>query len=241
MKAFLTTFIFTSLFIWFAPVQAQEGHTIGEILLKGIGGKEKWENTNYILFTARGNSLGSIQNDRKFLINTTSGQARFEGISDNGDLLVALFNYKTDQLSAFSVNGDTSKETDTETRRSFARVCTQFKKDIAFLFLPALIERPRAIVGKAVPKIFNAEKLLALHFQLPSGFSGEVLFNEETGRIKQVIDAEGNKYVVEDYKDIGGGLFLPTTFKNLENSTKSIVFSTVAAFTEMEESKFSIL
>jgi len=239
MKTFLTAIIITgSLFFSCLTLSAQEA---GKVLLKGIGGKEKWDSANYILFTVRGNDAKPLQNDRKFLIKPTSGQARFEGQSNGGDNIVTLFNFKTGKLSKLFVNGTEVKQMNSETTELFTQINAQFKKDITFLFLPALIEQPDTKTGKITSKILNAEKLQSLPFVLEGGFSGEVLFNNETGQIKQFIDENGNTYLVNEYKDIGGGLFLPTNFRNLDNQEKNLFFSTVAAFTEMEESRFSTL
>ncbi|RZF58397.1 hypothetical protein [Sphingobacterium corticibacterium] len=241
MRTFLTAIIIGILSISYVSICAQEGQEAGKILLKGIGGKDKWDSTNYILFTASGNDIKYFQNSRKFLINMKSGQARFEGRSNDGNNIVSLFNFKTGKLSKFFVNGNEVKQIDPETHELFTKINDQFKKDATFLFLPALIEQPETKTGKISSKIFNAEKLQSLPFQLKEGLSGEVLFNGETGLIKQFVDKEGQTYLVNGYKDIGGGLFLPTNFRNLENNSKSLLFSTVAAFTEMEETKFSIL
>lgn len=241
MRTFLTAIIIGILSFSCVAIRAQEEQEAGKILLKGIGGKDKWDSTNYILFTASGNEAKYFQNGRKFLINTKSGQARFEGKSYDGNNIVSLFNFKTGKLSKFFVNGNEVKQMGSETNELFTKINEQFKKDITFLFLPALIEQPETKTGKISSKIFNAEKLQSLPFQLKGGLSGEVLFNGETGWIKQFVDKEGQTYLVNGYKDIGGGLFLPTTFKNLENGERSLLFSTVAAFTEMEESRFSTL
>jgi len=236
MKTFLTAIIICIFCLSGLHSQAQEQTEAGKILLKGIGGKEKWEGSNYILFVANGNDVLDFQNGRKFLINTQSGQARFEGQCGEGNNIVALFNYKTSKRSHFFVNG--VEQADKEASELFSKINRQFKKDITFLFLPALIDQPDTKTGKVSSRIYNAEKLLALPFQLQGGLSGEILFNSETGWIKQFIDKEGSTYLVNGYKDIGGGLFLPTTYKNLSNPQKNLSFSTVAAFTDMEESRF---
>lgn len=241
MRTFLTAMIIGVLSFLCTTARAQEEQDASKALLKGIGGKDKWDSANYILFTARGDDAKSFQDSRKFLINIKSGQARFEGKSADGNNVVTLFNFKTGKLAKFFVNGNEVKQTDVETNALFTDIHAQFKRDVTFLFLPALIEQPETKTGKISSKILNAEKLQALPFQLKEGLSGEVLFNGETGQIKQFIDKADNVYLVNDYKDIGGGLFLPTTYKNMENTAKSLLFSTVAAFTDMEESRFSEL
>ncbi|NGM66189.1 hypothetical protein [Sphingobacterium sp. SGR-19] len=241
MRTFLTAIVIGILSCSYLTICGQEEQEASKILLRGIGGKDKWDSTNYILFTANGNETKYFQNGRKFLINMKSGQARFEGKSDDGSNVVSLFNFKTGKPSKFFINGNEIKQMDSEINELFTKINEQFKKDITFLFLPALIEQPETKTGKVSSKIFNAEKLQSLPFQLKGGLSGEVLFNSETGWIKQFVDKEGQIYLVNGYKDIGGGLFLPTTFRNLKNDKRSLLFSTVAAFTEMEESRFSTL
>ncbi|PRD46404.1 hypothetical protein [Sphingobacterium haloxyli] len=241
MRTFLIAIIIGVLSFSYAPIRAQEEQEASRVLLKGIGGKDKWDSTNYILFTANGNDAKYFQDARRFLINTKSGQARFEGKTNDGNNVVSLFNFKTGKLTKLFINGNEVTQAGSKTSEHFTRVTEQFKKDYTFLFLPVLIEQPETKTGKTSTTIFNAEKLNSLPFQLRGGASGEILFNGETGWIKQFVDKEGHTYLVNGYKDIGGGLFLPTTFTNLKNNEKSIVFSTVAAFTEMEESRFSTL
>src|SRR5690606_29210312 len=141
----------------------------------------KWDNTNYILFTANGNDLRPFQDSRKFLINRKSGQARFEGKSNDGEQIVSLFNFKTEKLTKFFVNGVEIKQIDTEVLELFNKINTHVKEDATFLFSPALIEQPATKTGKTSSKLFDAEKLQSLPFQLESGLSGEVLFKRETG------------------------------------------------------------
>jgi len=241
MKTFLTAVIINFLVFSQEIAQAQAPLELSSSLWRGIGGKTKWDSTNYILFSVTGNDSEFLQNGRKFLINKRSGQVRFEGKTENGNNIVALFNFKTEKLSKLFSNGE-ERPVSTEVNTVFTRINEQFKKDAAFIFLPALIDAPDTRTGKVSSKIVNAEKLLSVSFQLKdNSLSGELLFNGETGYIKQIIDKEGNEYFVNGYKDIGGGLVLPTVFKSMNGSEKSATFPTAAAFTDMEESKFSNL
>lgn len=238
MKTFLTAAIIGLLALTGEQVTAQASQESVSILWKGVGGKTRWDNTNYILFAASGNESKHVQSGRKFLINKRSGQVRFEGRLDDGDNIVAIFNFKTDKVLKFSSNGVESKTSSTEVDDAFAKINEQFKKDASFIFLPTLIDK----AGKANSKIVNAEKLQYISFQLKdTNLGGELYFNPETGYIKQLIDKDGHEFYVNGYKDIGGGLFLPTTFKSMESQEKSASFTTVAAFTEMEDAKFTNL
>lgn len=242
MKTVLTVIIFSLLSFLSVGVSAQSNTEVSTMLWKGVGGKTKWDSTNYILFTAYGNDAKHLQGDRKYLINKRSGQARFEGKTEDGNNIVALFNFKTDKLTKFFTNGGEVKPLNADVIAIFAKIKEQFRKDAALIFLPTLIDKPDTKTGKVSSKIVNAEKLQSLPFQLKDSIlSGELFFHGETGYIKQVVDRDGNTYFVNGYKDIGGGLILPTTFKNMDNQARSTLFTTVAAFTDMEESKFSNL
>lgn len=217
----------------------QEGITA---LLKGVGGKTKWDSTNFILFTVNGNKTTYLQDGRTFLIDKRSGKSRFEGTTNGGENLIVLFNFKTEKLHKYYKNGKEVVPLMSEANDSFGKILGQFRKDASLLFLPILLDKPDTKIGKTSTKIVNAEKLQLFSFQLPdNGLSGDILFNPETGLVKQVVDKDSNTYFVNGYKDIGGGLFLPTTFKNMSDVGKSTVFSTVAAFTDMEESKLNSL
>ncbi|TDS13907.1 hypothetical protein [Sphingobacterium paludis] len=238
MKTFLKAAIIGLLVYTGGQLMAQASQESVSLLWKGIGGKAKWDNTNYILFTAHGNESRYLQSGRKFLINKQSGQVRFEGKSSEGDTWIALFNFKTDKLAKLAHNGVESKSISAEGEEIFSKINEQFNKDASLLFLPTLVDK----TGKAASKIVNAEKLLYIPFQLKeNNLSGELYFNSENGIIKQIVDKDGNEFYVDGYKDIGGGLMLPTSFKSMNNQDRSTSFTTVAAFTEMEDTKFSNL
>ncbi|MCY4780991.1 hypothetical protein ORI89_15130 [Sphingobacterium sp. UT-1RO-CII-1] len=239
MKKLVRLFVFLLFVLPFLSAQGQINKEASQMLWKGIGGKEKWEKTNYILFVANGGELDYTQSARTFLVNRKSGQVRFEGKSLNGDNLAVFFNFNSGKVTKFYINGTQLKELNDTTIKKCDKIKNQFQQDISFLFLSALVNTPETKTGTLSSKIINAEKLQSINIELKNGaLSGEVLFNAETGYIKQLITKDKGTYYVNGYKDIGDGLFLPTSFKNINNSTKSVYFSTVAAFSDMEESKF---
>jgi len=211
-----------------------------DALWKGVGGKSKWDSTNYILFTANGKSIENLGNTRKFLINKKSGEVRFEGQSTDGNQIVALFNYKSKKLNKLFLSGEVQKTENPETAELFEHINKQYGIDATLIFLPILIESPDTRTGEEASKIVNSEKLQVFSFELKNNvLSGEIFYNKETGQIKQVKDQAGNEYFINGYKDIGGGLILPTTFKSISRDANATIYTTVAAFTEMEDSKFT--
>src|SRR5690606_32054281 len=205
MKNKLLTLAFAILYICLQPCLGQGS----DLLWKGVGGKEKWEQTTYILFTVNGNGSKYIQDGRRFLIHRSSGRARFEGRTEKGSNLVVLFNYKTGKLKKYYINGEEISSS-SEIQESFNKVQEQFQRDNEFLFLSTKTELHQA-KSKVSSRIVNAEKLLSIPIQLPhNNISGELLFHPETGWIKQISESNGGTYLVNGYKDIGGGIYLPT-------------------------------
>lgn len=232
---------FVLIMLTFNNSYGQLSQETSNALWKGVGGKQKWDSTNYILFTANGNS-SFLQTGRRFLLDKQTGQVRFEGRTNNGDNIVALFNFKTAKLAKLFLNGKEVKQSPEATDELFAKISEQLTKDSSLLFIATLIDRPETKKGKIVSRRVNAEKLQVLPFQLKDGLiAGELLYNEDTGLIKQIVDKSGDVYYVNGYKDIGDGIFLPTVFKNLEDPSKNTTYTTVAAFSEIEKSKFSNL
>jgi len=227
---------------------AQETVSINK-LWEGIGGKAKWDETHFILFSASGNSVSSImENPRKFLINRKNGDSRFEGSTSSGDEIVLLFNYKTNKIKKLYLNEVEQTNLETFASKSFPMISEQFKKDISLLFLPTILGTRQFKSSELQQKIVDTEKLTTVSVNSTSDMnvriSGKLYFNSDNGRIRRwdpTTDEDTVQYLVDNYKDIGAGLILPTTFKSLNDNNKSVAFTTVAAFVDMELTKFSSL
>ena len=243
MKKTLFLFVFTYMFSLPFVCQAQ-GTVQRSIasLWKGIGGKLKWKNTDFILFTANGNDAKYLQNGRRFLIDKKTNKCRFEGKTVDGQNLVVLFDYKSGKIFRYYNNKKEVAKNSPEAQAAFQKINEQFSKDAALLFLPVFIDQPETKISNVGVKIYNAEKLQSLSFQLKdNSLTGDILFNAESGYIKQLVDNDGNEYNVNGYKDIGGGLMLPTTFSHAHHANRNTSFTTVAAFTDIETDKFENL
>lgn len=223
--------------------QAQDQKNVN-LVWRGIGGKSNWEITKYILFSAQGNNITkTIASERKFLINKSNGQCRFEGKFSSNDNIVLLFNFKTEQITKLFVNGIAQNDIKSFASTKFVDILDQFNEDTRLLFLPTSFELNKTKVSTSTQKIINAEKVFV--FQITqsqlfdgSNFNGTIVVNT-TGEITTAQSDQMN-YTINGYKDIGGGLNLPTSFKN-SSSAKNCTFTTVASFTDMEENKFTTL
>src|SRR5699024_9298787 len=88
-NTFLILFLI-SLFHW---TSAQTPSVFDDIEAS-MGGKSTWSNTDYLYYSASGNSsIPAVSQKRSFLINKSNGDARFKAINDKSQEIVILFNY----------------------------------------------------------------------------------------------------------------------------------------------------
>lgn len=209
-------------------------HNPSQEIWNGIGGKQKWESTNYILFSVTGGEKNnsSVSNGRRYLIEKSNGKARFEGVI-NGSRRIILFNFKQKRLHKI-YDGDGISQDVSSYEKEFNDLLKQFDHDFATLCIPANIAQ--SVGEKATTKIVNAERFLQVPFQV-NGQKGKALIATESGLLKQL---EYDQYTIsiDGYKDTGNGLILPTRFKNQTDDRQSISFQTIASFTSMESAKF---
>lgn len=236
MKLILTTLLFILTLQATNFAIAQENNK--QEVLASIGRASKWNNVNYLLFTSSNGN--NIFKERSFLINKSSGQVRFDGITNNKVNLTLLFNYKSKTLDKSFVNG---KLEDSKSIIQFSSILDQFFEDSKLLFLPMfIISNPNNIsIGHG--KIINSQKLIELDFKNiyclnKQPLSGSTYLNNRGEIIEYHIDQ--SNIMVGEFKDIGDGLLLPTRF-TFKNKKSSIKFNTVAAFTNIEADRFTNL
>lgn len=234
-KKNIVYYIYMFLIIVTIPLQPifAQSNSISDKIWTGIGGKSKWDNTNYMMFTVSGNSkFSSISSERKFLLDKKTGDVRFEG-GINNESVVLLFNVRTQKLTGvFNENGAALPVQDY--RYDLSNIIEQYNLDLKVLSLPVTLLSNSTLSDQTESKIINAERLKKITFNNFLGKSGSIYVNEETGLIKR-IDVDSKSYIVNGYKDIGSGLVLPTSFKG---SSDSISYQKVASFTDMEKQKF---
>lgn len=217
----------------FSPtLMLAQSNSIIDKIWTGVGGKNKWESTKYLMFTVSGNSkYPSISGSRKFLLDKQTGNVRFEGTLNNENV-VALLNVQNQKLNhVFDENG--AEVSLQEYKEVLPDLIGQYNIDLKVLSLPISIMASN-ISSQSSNKIINAEKLQKLDFSNFLGNSGSFYVSEESGLVKR-LDLDNKSYLVNGYKDVGNGLILPTTFKG---SGDSITYQKVASFTEMEPEKF---
>ncbi|MBB2953213.1 MULTISPECIES: hypothetical protein [Sphingobacterium] len=216
-------------------------------LESSIGGIENWQNTKFLLFSCTGNDNANLLNsssDRSLLWNRETGECRFEGQSTKNEKLVYLFNFKRKQPLKLFVNAVEIKTIETALQRDIQQ---QVNEDLKLLLLPLITELKGINFTDIKVKLLNNEKLLSTFVSYDGSFydgpiKGNLLINENTGEIKAFENTISMvNYQVDQYKDAGSGLKLPTSFIALNNKKKSCTFTTVSTFEHVEASKFTEL
>lgn len=237
MKLAQNILLLITIFSLAHSVDAQEKSK--QDILTSLGKVSKWNSINYILFTSS-NANHNLK-ERSFLIDKFSGKVRFEGKTNNSQRIVLLFNYKTKVLDKAFING---KLAETKPLALYQEVTNQLFDDTKLLFLPMLVISSPNSTSIGTGKINNSEKLIEINFNNilnmnKQSLEGSIYLNTK-GDIKEY-ELNQSVIIVNDIKDIGDGIFLPTRFSCLNNSNLSVKFNTVAAFTDIEVNKFTNL
>ena len=241
-NTFLILFLI-SLFHWtYAQTQS-----IFDDIEVSMGGKNTWNNTDYLYYSASGNSsLATVSQKRSFLINKSNGDARFKAINDKNQEVVILFNYLTPKVKKIFIEQVEKDPSDSDMKELYSSVQKQLAKDLTLLFSPISVIDHANTQQTPTPKIIDGKKLSMLsvsNMYYPShqeSISGTVGVDPK-GKIHIIELQNGAKFWVDKYIDTGGGLVLPTQFESEDKVSHSCVFSTVASFTDIEKEKFEKL
>ncbi|UPZ37426.1 hypothetical protein MUB18_03755 [Sphingobacterium sp. PCS056] len=230
----------------FAIAVAQET-SVPAKLLSSIGGNDIWQETKFLLFSCNGNDNANLLNneaERSLLWNRETGECRFEGQSKKNEKLVYLFNFKTKKSLKFFVNA-----VDVSTQESALQedIRQQINGDLQLLLLPTIAELKGINFSNTTAKLLNSEKLLSTSVTYNGNFynspiRGNLMIHENNGEIKVFENSINSiSYQIDQYKDTGSGLRLPTSFVAINNKKKSCTFTTVSTFEQVEASKFTDL
>lgn len=212
----------------------------GQQLLSTVGSEKKWKSLNYILFSS--NTANSNFLQRSFLLDKQTGKVRLDAVLTGDQSLVLLFNFKYKVVDKCYINGQLA---DVNTLKvPFSEILSQFFQDTELLFLPMFVlSIPKSNLYIKTDQIINTERLVKISFRGASNFNKDnitgALFLNNKGQLKEY-EINQENIVVSDIKDIGDGILLPTSF-NFANTKTSVKFNIVAAFTDVELSRFSNL
>lgn len=212
-------------------------------LWTAIGGKENWQNARYFMFSCIGGDDHSFaQGERKYLWDKQSGNCRFEGMTTDDEAIIALFNIKTTKGTVY-ING-VKLDNPRTTADIILEIITEFDRDARLLFLPTILEGDGASYAIAGEKLVGSQRFTVIDVKnrktsFEVAVEGQLYVDTQTGEVLQWRPSQdANQFYIGGFKDIGGGLILPTHFKGTD-TTSSITYPLAAALVNIEAQKFN--
>lgn len=216
---------------------------IASKLWEAIGGKENWQNARYFMFSCIGGGNPAFtQGERIYLWDKQEGYCRFEGITADDESVIALFNVKTNDGSVY-INGE--KLANPKTSADVIKeVSAEFKRDAYLLFLPTALEGDRVSFTVTGEKLIGSQRFTVVDIKnhkssFEAAIDGQLYVDAQTGQIQQWLSHQSqNRFTISGFKDIGGGLVLPTRFTT-DDTTKNVTYPIAAALVNIEAQKFN--
>lgn len=240
--------ILSAILICFSLSYAQTKDQMVEAKIwKGIGGKENWQNVRYFMFSCIGGESNQlIEGERKYLWDKQTGDCRFEGVNADGETIITLFNLKTLDGSVF-VN-DLQVDDQNMASTMIEETSIAFERDANLLFLPTTLEGKDVWYTVEDEKLLGSKRYMVVYLQnhktsFETTVDGRLYIDEQTGLVqhwlpKYTDQSTSNQYAISGFKDVGGGLVLPTHFEG-NNQGTSITYPLAAALINIEANKFN--
>lgn len=216
---------------------------IANKLWEAIGGKENWQNARYFMFSCVGGGTPSfVQGERTYLWDKQQGYCRFEGITTDDESVIVLFNIKTSEGTVY-INGEKLSNPKTSAD-VIQEVAAEFERDAYLLFLPTALEGNQASFTVTGEKLIGSQRFTVVDIKnhktsFEAAVDGQLYVDAQTGRVQQWRSRhDQNRFAVSGFKDIGGGLVLPTRFTT-DNTINSISYPIAAALVNIEAQKFN--
>ena len=223
-----------------APSDA-EGKLVDK-LWEAIGGRENWENARYFMFSCTGGHRSFTQGERQYLWDKQTGACRFDGMTTDDELVTVLFNIETREGTVY-IN-KAKLENPRTTDDIIAEITEEFHRDAHLLFLPTVLDGNQASHSIAGEKLIGSQRFTVInienkHTSFEAAIAGQLYVDSQTGRVYQWWPSHGTDgFTIDDYKNIGSGLVLPTRFTSIDTTT-SVTYPIAAALVHIEGEKFS--
>jgi len=237
----LFTLLFSLVFI--TPIFAQTKDQVLQLIWRGIGGKQSWQDARYFMFSCNTTLYQSMHGTHTYLWDRTTGNCRFEGINENQEKLIALFNTK-DRKGKVFVNNALISPRDSS-KKLLDPIINAFYNDSFWLFFPQKLIDPSSLLIND-PELIGNTRYYVIELNTPQlnvGIHHSKLFiDTNTGRIFQWQALSENNEVLYNlitsgFKDVGGGLTLVTSFSDT-NTNVTITYPIVSALINIEADKF---
>lgn len=237
----LIVLFFSLLFI--KPLFSQTKDQVLQLIWRGIGGKQSWEDARYFMFSCNTTLYQSMQGTHTYLWDRATGNCRFEGINERQEKLIALFNTK-DRKGKIFVDNILLSPTDSA-QKLLEPIINNFYNDSFWLFFPQKLIDPSTFVIND-PELIGNTRYYVVELNTPQLnvdiHRSKLFIDTNTGRIFQwQALSESNEVlynlITSDFKDVGGGLTLITSF-NDTNAKVTITYPIASALINVEADKF---
>lgn len=220
------------------PSCAQSTEEVMNKLKQGLGGETAIEEAHFLMFSCKPLQQTETIGLHQYLYNFENGDVRFEALTKNDQVVIALFNSITKKGTVYI---DNKKEND---QQSLARIIEVFEDDSYWILSPILLWKNKTSAQIGDSQIRNSKRYFTLNAEFPNTpFSRNIIFVDAvTGLISywETFDREktkNNDFTCSDHKDIGGGLKLPTKFTDIQRGS-TVQYPVIAALVNTEIIKF---
>ncbi|HLT42824.1 MAG TPA: hypothetical protein VKZ95_08980 [Sphingobacteriaceae bacterium] len=222
------------------PSSAQTKEEVMNKLKHGLGGETALDEAHFLMFSCKPLQQTETIGLHHYLYNLESGDVRFEALTKDDEVVIALFNSKTKKGTVFI---DNKEEKD---QQPLSRIIDFFEDDSYWILSPILLGDNKASAKIGDSQIRNSKRYFTLNAEFPnSPFSRNTIFVDATsGLISywETFDKEKikkNDFICSNHRDIGGGLKLPTKFTDIQRGS-TVQYPVIAALVNTELIKFKI-
>lgn len=239
-------FLFVFLFSFFNEQTAfsQTKDQIVNLVWQGVGGRQAWSEARYFMFSCSTNLKEAFSEEHSFLWDRSTGACRFEGTNEQEQKVIVLFNTNNNKGKVF-IDDKAVNNSDSAAFIIFP-VKKTFDNETFWLFPPKSLTDASRLTVKEAELIGSTRYNVAEVQQFPVDtvpLKSKVYIDANTGRIFQWHTIDGKEHVIykfltSNFKDVGGGLLLPTVFIDAESGF-FMKFPIVSALINIESDKLS--
>ncbi|WP_134088332.1 hypothetical protein [Olivibacter sp. XZL3] len=238
--------LFVFLFSFFNEQTAfsQTKDQIVNLVWQGVGGRQGWNEARYFMFSCSTNLKETFSEEHSFLWDRSTGACRFEGTNEQQQKVIVLFNTNNDKGKVFIDNKAVNNKD--STALIILPVKMTFDHETFWLFPPKSLTDASRLIVKDAELIGSTRYNVAEVQQFPTDtvpLKSKVYIDTNTGRIFQWLTLDEKervmyKFLTSGFKDVGGGLLLPTVFIDAKSGF-FMKFPIVSALINIESDKLS--
>ncbi len=211
MKKF--TFLVILLSISFYKLAAQQEQVIVEKVWNGLGGKQNWDNCQYLQFTFKVESKGKTVVSRNHLWDKFTGDYRFETTGSDSSKNVVLFNVNSKKGIVFKNN--VQEKDETKSLKEVEKAYAAFINDSYWLLSPLKLKDNGVNLKTEQDEVINGTECHVLHLDfdkvgLTPGDQYWMYVNKQNGHIIQW------KFLLQNQKE--SSIFSWAPYQTIDNN-----------------------